>query len=324
MSMARSINSNMPDDWDSMQERDVQLEWDSMQDEETNQNPETSGLKRGHINDTLWSSVSDNPEESAISASARTEAGWAGGNILASPPMKRTTLSAYRTNVQKPFQFMKARNSTLGAVPKYNRTLSSTPGHTFKIKPLDVENNQQFSRNPIKVATALKAHPFCKLNRKDVRINQRRNIVAIEVNEISSILKIEILSIENFSGFAVKIFRPKSETEVLGVIGPIDPSVDDAELAAILKADRGIAITNVVRLFRYVAGNRTPSLSVKLTFDGDQLPRSVSVDMIHYQVREYDPPPLRCYRCQRYEHTASGCTSKMRWMICSGNHNRQE
>ena len=37
-----------------------------------------------------------------------------------------------------------------------------------------------------------------------------------------------------------------------------------------------------------------------------------------YQVREYIPPPLRCYKCQKYGHVAAVCRGKARCGKCGG------
>lgn len=39
-----------------------------------------------------------------------------------------------------------------------------------------------------------------------------------------------------------------------------------------------------------------------------------------FVVRLYIPPPLRCYRCQRYGHIAAVCKGKQRCPKCGGDH----
>lgn len=39
-----------------------------------------------------------------------------------------------------------------------------------------------------------------------------------------------------------------------------------------------------------------------------------------YTVREYIPPPLRCFKCQRFSHVASQCRGKLRCAKCGGEH----
>ncbi len=39
-----------------------------------------------------------------------------------------------------------------------------------------------------------------------------------------------------------------------------------------------------------------------------------------FAVRPYIPPPIRCYRCQRYGHIAAVCKGKQRCPKCGGDH----
>ena len=118
-----------------------------------------------------------------------------------------------------------------------NLTLKSVPGMTFIIKPSEHSANLSFTKNPIKLARALKEEPFSNLDRKNVRVNQRRNLIAIEVNSINDSLKEQILSTKSFAEVEVQVYIPKSEIQVMGVIGPIDQSVTMDELRELLKCE---------------------------------------------------------------------------------------
>ena len=39
-----------------------------------------------------------------------------------------------------------------------------------------------------------------------------------------------------------------------------------------------------------------------------------------YSVREYIPPPIRCFKCQRFCHVASQCRDKIRCAKFGGDH----
>ena len=41
---------------------------------------------------------------------------------------------------------------------------------------------------------------------------------------------------------------------------------------------------------------------------------------ISYLVRQYIPPPIRCYKCQRFGHVAVQCRGKHRCAKCGGEH----
>ncbi|MGL5710893.1 MAG: hypothetical protein ACRCW9_08670, partial [Cetobacterium sp.] len=62
------------------------------------------------------------------------------------------------------------------------------------------------------------------------------------------------------------------------------------------------------------------SLSVMLQFEEEVLSTRVMVGFMSYSVREYIPPPLRCYKCQRFGHVAAVCTGRQRCGQCGGEH----
>ena len=210
----------------------------------------------------------------------------------------------------------KDKNSSIG-----NHTLKSLPGKTFLLRPIDSEASPNFTKNPVKLAKSLKAHPFSSLDIKNVRTNQRRNLIAVEVNSVTDTLKSAVLQTKKFAGIEVTIYIPRSETHTMGVIGPIDPSVSMEELKDLLVSEGNVAIDGVARLNKFVNGQKMPSASVRVTFSAAALPRFVYVDFMRYRVREYKPGPLRCYNCQMFGHAAAGCNRPRVCLHCSGNHN---
>lgn len=57
-----------------------------------------------------------------------------------------------------------------------------------------------------------------------------------------------------------------------------------------------------------------------LLFDENKLPERVYLGYLSYMVRPYVPPPLRCYKCQRFGHVAAVCRGKQRCARCGGEH----
>lgn len=79
-------------------------------------------------------------------------------------------------------------------------------------------------------------------------------------------------------------------------------------------------ITDVKRLKTKRDGVVTDSLSMVLTFDEIKLPERVFIGYMSYEVKMYIPPPLRCYKCQRFGHVAAVYKGKQRCSKCSGEH----
>lgn len=54
------------------------------------------------------------------------------------------------------------------------------------------------------------------------------------------------------------------------------------------------------------------------------LPSKVSLGYMMYNVREYVPKPLRCFKCQRFGHTAINCKGKRRCARCGEDHDYEK
>lgn len=57
-----------------------------------------------------------------------------------------------------------------------------------------------------------------------------------------------------------------------------------------------------------------------LTFEEEKFPERVFVGYMSYEVKMYLPPPLGCFKCQKFGHGAAVCKRKQRCSKCSGEH----
>ena len=64
----------------------------------------------------------------------------------------------------------------------------------------------------------------------------------------------------------------------------------------------------------------SPDAPVLITFEGDSLPARVFLGCLAFQVRKYERPPIRCFKCQRYGHVAAVCRGTQRCNKCGGVH----
>ena len=158
---------------------------------------------------------------------------------------------------------------------------------------------------------------------KDVRINRRQNIVAVELTEPDKDNISKLLGITEMGKHSVKGHRASEGIKgphCSGVISPIGMETDLEALKHLVRSTE--KVIKVTRLLKFSGGVKEESTAVRLDFEGRTLPEKIKLGYMSYEVREFNPPPLRCYRCQRFGHMSGGCTAAERCMICSGNHKK--
>ena len=206
-----------------------------------------------------------------------------------------------------------------------NKTMQSTPGTVILVSPIG-ENASSFSKSPIAIARGMKSEPFNKIIPKDLRINNRKNILTIELEEKDQNMMYILLQQTQLDKFKIKCYQPRKDIVSSGVIGPIELEVSDDEIKENIRC-YDTEVVHVKRLFKFrntESGHKEPSMTIRLDFTGSTLPKRAFIGNLSYIVRKYNTPPLRCYKCQRFGHTAGGCRKDDVCNICSGDHNMSE
>ncbi|XP_035985059.1 uncharacterized protein LOC118558667 [Fundulus heteroclitus] len=94
----------------------------------------------------------------------------------------------------------------------------------------------------------------------------------------------------------------------------------EEDLDKLKRSINGGEVSRIKRLMRTVNDERVESLSLLLEFQESVLPEKVKIGCMIFPVRPYIPPPLRCYKCQRYGHIAVACKGKQRCPKCGDEH----
>ncbi|KAH9380941.1 hypothetical protein HPB48_008398 [Haemaphysalis longicornis] len=129
---------------------------------------------------------------------------------------------------------------------------------------------------------------------KDVRINPRRNILAIDVEHRSAL---EVLrKITSLQDIKVRAHDTPYGDTTVGVIYDVDASIPEKDLPILIKpAHEGIIIRRVSRI--------GTSRCLKIVFKGDSLPAHV-----------------KCHKCMKIGHVAAVCGSATVCPKCAGPH----
>ncbi len=216
---------------------------------------------------------------------------------------------------------LSAKRTQYKSFPTNATDKSSGNNNTVIIKQLSPDT-RKISLDPISVARELQK-VIHDSSIHDVRINKRRNIVAVEFKTSEKQEEEKLLSITKLGNWQVKCYRPTLDliNSCSGVIGPVGLDVNLEELLDLQK--QPCKIVKITRLPKFSGSLKEESMVLKVDFEGKQLPEKVLFGFIAYKVRVYNPPPLRCYRCQKPRHLSSGCTAPVRCLLCAGNHSKE-
>ena len=116
-------------------------------------------------------------------------------------------------------------------------------------------------------------------------------------------------------GKGAEVFKPRSSSEVKGVVYNVSLEVSEQEMLTCVK---GGNVTAAKRMGR--GENRRGTSPVLLIFKDDVVPKRIMLGYVSYPVRGYERPLLRCFKCQRYGHVAAVCRAKQRCRRCSKEH----
>ena len=164
---------------------------------------------------------------------------------------------------------------------------------------------------------------FSSINIKDVRVNKKKNLIVVEAKEPEAALFEELVKVDKLGKWSVKCYLPKNEYYKAGVISPISIDADLEQIKDNIQQQ--FKVQDIMRLKRRnPTGIWEPSLTVKLVFAEEQLPTDVKIGYSFYKIRPYIGEPLQCFKCQRLGHTALGCRARVRCLLSSGEHPKEQ
>jgi len=126
-----------------------------------------------------------------------------------------------------------------------------------------------------------------------------------------------LLNIDKLAGAHVDITEYSPEEKSEGVISGVSPDITDEDLLSALSSYK---VKSVYRFNKTKEGVKTPTYSVKLSFSDTNLPPTIPLGYRMHKVSKYVPPPLRCFKCQRFGHVADECRGHERCTRCGKNH----
>lgn len=122
-----------------------------------------------------------------------------------------------------------------------------------------------------------------------------------------------LLKAKKLGDFLVEVVAHSNLNTSRGVI--YCPDLLNCSLDEILEGLKDQGVITVRRIKTKRDGNLIDSPNHILTFNNPILPKRVKVAFYSLQVRLYVPPPMRCFKCQKFGHTSVRC-EKEQICIC--------
>jgi len=166
--------------------------------------------------------------------------------------------------------------------------------------------NEGAHYHPLKLTKAIEKE-IGKIKFAKFLSNRRLLIFATDQRQREKILRAETLNGERISSHI-----PGSASRLRAVIQAVPLSMARDE---IIQEVKGGKIVKASRLQISRNGKKTDSLAVLLEFE-KVLAKKIRIGYMSYEVREFIPAPLRCFKCQRMGHTAGQWKGKQRCVRC--------
>ena len=172
-------------------------------------------------------------------------------------------------------------------------------GHWPRVLVITSEDGQQVPLGHYAVAKAVEG-----LTTNPKRLTKAKAgyyVVEVTTDSASKIL----LSSTKLANTAVKITPHRSLNTTRGVIS--SRFLEGASDADLLDDLRNQGVTKVKRILR---NKKDPTNAIILTFGSPVMKDQVLVLNQALEVKAYLPPPMRCFKCQKFGHTKTKCAKK--------------
>ncbi|GFW25901.1 RNA-directed DNA polymerase from mobile element jockey [Trichonephila clavipes] len=135
------------------------------------------------------------------------------------------------------------------------------------------------------------------------------------IETISDLQTKSFLLAKTFFNSPVTVSPHKTLNSCRGVISEPDLlSTPDAEILEGF-SDQGVIQVRRITIKR--DSNIIPTKHIILTFNKPKLPTTVKAGYLNCKIRPYIPNPLRCFKCQRFDHSQTSCRGQLTCSRCA-------
>ena len=140
---------------------------------------------------------------------------------------------------------------------------------------------------------------------KNVSPQKKADIIVVEVSSRQQ--SINLLDTKNLHDIPVEITAHRTMNTCKGVVTcNFVEDLTDKEMLENLN-DTHQRVKDITRITTMKDGKKTPTNTFIVTFNQESIPDKMYIGSCRVSVRKYIPNPRRCYRCQKFRHTAKFC-----------------
>lgn len=179
--------------------------------------------------------------------------------------------------------------------------IAPTPKFLMITREAEPESgNQDFGKvNPFLIARTLSKHVKGELQ------SVRKVSGGLLVETKTSLQTIQLLTLTRIGDLKVSVSPHGKLNNSQGVV--VCSDLLNCTEDEIVQEMRGSGVIGCRRMTVMKDGARKPLPTHVLTFDRPTVPEHVIAGIHRLSVRHFVPSPMRCFRCQRFGHTASRC-----------------
>ena len=205
--------------------------------------------------------------------------------------------------------------------PPINATLASE-GTIIIIKPLDL-NARDLVNDPVELTEAIEDSVLHHMQKK-MRVNKKKMIIVAELTNPTPEQIENVTEMRKLGPWNVLCRLPEDASSKIGVVSPVHTNASIEKIKRLTTTDNDVEIIKIERMKKKPETVWIDSPTLKITFQGNELPDHIYIGASYYKVRPYVNMPTQCYKCQRMGHTSHSCKARARCLICAGSHERKD
>lgn len=158
-----------------------------------------------------------------------------------------------------------------------------------------------------------------KIQIKQIQNGQKLLVITENKKQATELLKLKSVQVQTGEEIKLTVTESIKTNSVQGVVYCRDmiQETDDVIIKEINDSNRGLNAIAIKRLKKKnLQGEFYDTGTFFIQFHGKDLPQELNFAYLKIQMKEFVPPPLKCFKCHRFGHSSRFCSIKDENAIC--------